>query len=309
MATFKKATKKQARLRAAIYGPSGSGKTYSALRIAKGMGGSIAVIDTERGSASKYSDQFDFDVCELEICNIQAYINAIEEAKDYDILIIDSLSHAWQELLEEISILSNSSKYKGNDWRAWSEGTPKQKKFVNSILRSNSHIIVTMRSSTEWATQDSNGKKTISRIGLKPEQGKGIEYEFDLLLNISTDHICTIEKDRTGKFQDKTINLIDEKFGKKLADWLNVGVPIDNDDWYAKLYTLHKEKTDQRFKSKSEFIDYIKSTYQIMVNHNNYKQSYESLFSYFQSCEVSAVSANPTTEEKTETTDLLGNKL
>ena len=63
MSNFKKATKEQAKLRLALFGVSGSGKTYTALRIATGLGGKIAVIDTERNSACKYSDRFDFDVC------------------------------------------------------------------------------------------------------------------------------------------------------------------------------------------------------------------------------------------------------
>src|SRR5260364_9396 len=46
----------------ALTGPSGSGKTYSALLLAKGIGGRIAVIDTEHGSASLYADVLDFDV-------------------------------------------------------------------------------------------------------------------------------------------------------------------------------------------------------------------------------------------------------
>ncbi len=50
--TFQKAIRKKAKLRLALTGPSGSGKTYSALLLAKGIGGRIAVIDTEHGSAS-----------------------------------------------------------------------------------------------------------------------------------------------------------------------------------------------------------------------------------------------------------------
>ncbi len=64
--TFTKATKSSAKLRAALFGPSGAGKTLTALRIAAGLGGAIAVIDTERGSASKYADRFSFDVLDLE---------------------------------------------------------------------------------------------------------------------------------------------------------------------------------------------------------------------------------------------------
>ena len=62
---FQKAIRKKARLRLALTGPSGSGKTYGALLLANGLGGKIALIDTEKGSASLYSHIAEFDVLEL----------------------------------------------------------------------------------------------------------------------------------------------------------------------------------------------------------------------------------------------------
>ena len=226
MAGFKKATKAQAKLRAAIFGPSGAGKTFTSLRVATGLGGRVAVIDTERGSASKYSDRFEFDVLELDDQSIDGYVEAIRLAgqEGYDVLIIDSLSHAWQTLLEEVEKLAKA-KYRGNTWSAWSEGTPMQRKLVGAILDFPGHVLATMRSKTEWTTVDNNGKKTPQRVGLAPEQGKGVEYEFDLLVEISTEHIANVIKDRTGKFQDKLLDKPGEEFGKQLAAWLAEGVP------------------------------------------------------------------------------------
>lgn len=224
--TFTKATKEQAKLRLALFGPSGAGKTYSALRIATGMGGKIAVVDTERGSASKYADRFEFDVLTLEDDkSIDVYCAAIKAAADagYPVLIVDSLSHGWQELLEEIDKLAKN-KYRGNTWSAWSDGTPKQRRLVDAILAYPGHIIATMRSKTEWTTQtNSNGKAQPVRVGLAPEQGKGIEYEFDLLMELSVDHAASVLKDRTGKFQDQIIDKPGEEFGQQLAKWLSVG--------------------------------------------------------------------------------------
>lgn len=226
MAGFKKATKAAAKLRAAFFGPSGAGKTFSALRVATGLGGPIAVIDTERGSASKYSDRFAFDVLDLEDQSIEGYVSAISMAADggYRVLVIDSLSHGWQDLTAEVEKLAKA-KYRGNTWSAWSEGTPLQRRLVNAILGFPGHIIATMRSKTEWTTVDSNGKKTPQRVGLAPEQGKGIEYEFDLLVEISVEHIGQVIKDRTGKFQDKLIDKPGEQFGQQLAAWLADGEP------------------------------------------------------------------------------------
>jgi RecA/RadA recombinase len=95
---FKPATKSQSKLRAAIYGPSGSGKTYTALSMAKGIGGKVAVIDTEYGSASKYADRFSFDTINLTVPTVENYQELIVQAGKlgYSVCIIDSMSHGWQ---------------------------------------------------------------------------------------------------------------------------------------------------------------------------------------------------------------------
>ena len=225
---FTPATKAQAKLRAALTGPAGSGKTCSALRMATGIGGRIAVIDTERGSASKYADRFRFDTCQLADRTIEGYLAAFDAAAKagYDVLIIDSLSHAWQELLQEVDRLAKA-RFSGNTWAAWSEGTPKQRRLIDGILDWPGHVIATMRSKTEWNQQadEKTGRLRPVRIGLAPEQGKGCEYEFDLLLELSTEHVGTVIKDRTGKFQDKVIEKPDEAFGRALAEWLAEGAP------------------------------------------------------------------------------------
>ena len=233
---FTQAVKAKQKLRLAVFGPSGAGKTFSSLRIANGIigaNGRIAVIDTERGSASKYADRFRFDTLEPGDTSVETYVEAIEAAgvQGYDVLIIDSMSHGWKSLIEEVDKLARA-KYKGNTWSAWSEGTPTQKRLVEAILAYPGHLIATMRSKTEWTTSDDGrGRSKPTRVGLAPEQGKGIEYEFDLLMEISTDHLATIIKDRTGKFQDKMIEKPGEEFGAELAQWLNDGVEIKPPHW------------------------------------------------------------------------------
>lgn len=227
MISFQPAEKSQGYLRLAIYGPSGSGKTMSSLRIATGLGGRIAVIDTERGSASKYADRWQFDVADLaDDKGISTMVKALHAARQagYEVIIIDSLSHAWQELLAEVDRLAHS-KYRGNTWAAWSEGTPKQRQLVDALLAYPGHVIATMRVRTEWTADGKKGSQPV-RVGLAPEQGKGIEYEFDLLMEISPDNVAHIIKDRTGEFHGQVIEKPDEQLGAALAAWLGTGAPM-----------------------------------------------------------------------------------
>ena len=126
---FRKATRKQAKLRLALAGPSGSGKTYSALLIAKGLGLPVAMIDTERGSGELYSHLYDYDISPIHgPFDPQQYIERIKAAEQagYNVLIIDSLSHAWAGtggILEIKDRIAKSGKGM-NDFTAWREATP-----------------------------------------------------------------------------------------------------------------------------------------------------------------------------------------
>lgn len=226
---FGKAMRKKAKLRLALTGPSGSGKTYGALQIAVGIGGKIALIDTEKGSASLYSHLAGFDVLELEPpYTPERFIEAVQAAEraGYDVLIIDSITHEWSgvggclELVDDIA----KAKYRGNSWSAWNDITPRHRNFLDSLLRSPMHIIATARSKTETAQTEENGRKKVVKLGMKAEQRDGVEYEFTTVLDIIHDgHAAVATKDRTGLFADKDPKQITPATGKALLDWLESG--------------------------------------------------------------------------------------
>lgn len=225
---FKKAERKQAKLRLALSGPSGSGKTTGALLIAKGIGGKIAVLDTERGSASLCADLCDFDVVELgPPYTPESYINIIREAEraGYSTLIVDSITHEWNGQGGILEIVDNvaKSKFRGNSYAAWNEGTPRHQKFIDAMLASSMHIIATMRSKAVYVeTEKGNGKKTIEKQGSAPQQRDGLEYEFTAVLDLSVDgNLASASKDRTRLFRDPFV--ISEETGRTLLDWLNSG--------------------------------------------------------------------------------------
>lgn len=226
---FEKAERKKAKLRLALTGPSGSGKTYGALQIAKGLGGKVAMIDTEKGSGSLYSDMLQFDVLELgPPFTPERFTEAVKAAEDagYDLLIIDSITHEWSgkggclELVDEVA----RAKYKGNSWSAWNDITPRHRDFLDALLRSPLHIIATMRSKTETAQTEEGGRKRVVKLGMKAEQRDGAEYEFTTVLDIVHDgHYALASKDRTGLFTDKDPKQITPETGKILLQWLAKG--------------------------------------------------------------------------------------
>ena len=228
---FRKAQRKQAKLRLAITGPAGSGKTYSALLLAFGLGGKIAMIDTENGSGDLYAQLGDYDICGLGApYTPQRYLQLIHEAEQakYDVIIIDSLSHAWSGqggLLDAQNKLTET-KYRGNSYAAWRDITPLQNLLVDALIASPAHIIATMRSKTEYVQNKAdNGRTEIRKVGLAPVQREGIDYEFGTVFDLSPEHLAVVSKDRTGLFGDD-IFTVTKDTGKKLRQWLDAGVQV-----------------------------------------------------------------------------------
>ncbi len=227
MSIFQKAQRRKAKLKLALCGPSGSGKTFSALKIAKGMGGKIAFIDTENGSGQLYSHIAEYDVAEIgPPFSVDKYIAAIKAAEEagYDILIIDSLSHAWSKqggILDEVDKRGGKNAFTSG----WREATPMHDKFVDAILQSPLHIIVTMRAKTAYELEkDEKGKAVPVKKGMEPVQRAGLEYEFTVVLDMdNTRHTATSGKDRTGLFDGKCF-IPDENTGVQLIQWLNTGI-------------------------------------------------------------------------------------
>ena len=225
---FVRAERKRAKLRLALSGPAGAGKTWGALQIAAGLGGKIAVIDTERGSASLYTDLVEFDVLDLAPpFTPERYIAAVKAAEEsgFEILVIDSISHEWNGsggCLEINESLANS-KFKGNTWAAWNATTPRHRAFIDCLLQSPLHIIATMRSKTETVQGED---KKIRKVGMKTEARDGTEYEFAVVLECTHDtHQAVATKDRTRLFADP--HVITTETGERLRWWLESGSEPD----------------------------------------------------------------------------------
>lgn len=239
--TFKRAERAAKKARVAIYGPSGSGKTYTALSLARGFGGKTAFIDTERGSAQLYADKFAFDSLDLTSFHPDRFVEAIAVAEDagYDTVIIDSLSHAWNAILDAVGARGGNTFTDG-----WGKiGTPLYAKLIGSILESKCHVIVCMRSKVEYEIEkNEKGKAEPKKIGLAPVMRADTEYEFDLVLTMDDANNATVSKTRMGDLLEQRMNRPDAAIGKKIADWLASGKPAQEQDngWKRELIELGK---------------------------------------------------------------------
>lgn len=227
MSLFKPACKKQQKLRLLLEGAAGSGKTYSALLIAKALGKKIAVIDTEKGSASLYDKLVEFDICEISPpFTPERYIAAITEAEKagYEVLIIDSISHEWSGKGGCLDLQAAL----GGRYQDWAKVTPRHNAFIDAILQSNLHIIATARTKTDYETTNTNGKMKVEKVGLKTEQRDGLDFEFTLVFRLNENHIASANKDRTSLFNGKEA-VIDENVGAQLLQWLNDGEELPHE--------------------------------------------------------------------------------
>lgn len=227
---FRKAQRKQVKLKIGISAPSGAGKTYSALLMAYGMcgdWGKIAVIDTENGSAELYSHLGEYSVCSITPpFTPKKYIAAINEAVEagFEVLIIDSLSHAWSgeggllEMKDKATKVNNG----GNSFTAWRDVTPEHNRLVDALLQSDIDVIVTLRAKTDYVITEDNGKKSIRKVGLAPIFRDGLEFELTVFFDLSQEHIATASKDRTGLFDGQNFKPTVET-GKSLVEWRNGG--------------------------------------------------------------------------------------
>ena len=129
------------------------------------------------------------------------------------------------ELNDEIA----KAKYRGNTWSAWSETKARHRALIDDLLACPAHIIVTMRSKTETAQAEVNGRKQVQKLGMKAEQNDGIEYEFTTVLDLIHDgNFAQPSKDRTGLFPPNGNPFkLSIETAQNLVEWLESGVDLN----------------------------------------------------------------------------------
>jgi len=242
--TFQKAERKKKKARIVLTGPSGSGKTYTALAVATGLcapGERIAFIDTERSSALMYAPsdrsktpgecEFDFDHVDLADFKPKSFLDRLEEAErgGYSVGIIDSLTHVWDGPggFLEMQEAATKRNPKHDSFQAWGEVTPIYKRFVDRLLASPLHLIVCLRTKTDYGSEknENTGKTKRVKLGLAPKFRPESEYEWDLVIHMDMENTGVVEKTRIGFLNKAVIPSPGTDLGVQIVNWLDSGAP------------------------------------------------------------------------------------
>jgi hypothetical protein len=222
----------QGKAKIAFVGPTGSGKTYTSLITAHELGEKILIIDTENRTSSKYAKVLPFPYHMISLTPpyaIDKYIRALEFAaqKGYDVVIVDSLSHAWQGeggALEEAE--QKSKELQGNKFAGWGPVTQKQNRLISTILNYPIHLIATMRMKMEYAQDvDDRGKKVVKKLGMGIVQRDSFEYEFDVIAEMDVSHFLRITKTRCYELDGFSKDKPNGQLGQIIKEWLSTGEP------------------------------------------------------------------------------------
>lgn len=244
MFEIKKAKREKLKAAVNLVGASSSGKTVGALTIAYGMmkeafpeatdaerWEKIALIDTEHRRSLIYAemDRPDLPVNVGEFLHInfepphtvERYLEAIRLAKRHaEVIIIDSMSHAWQELLQKQQDL-------GGRYQDWKDVRPLEKQLWAELFDKNDkHVITTMRAKQEYAMEKGGDEKLkVTKLGTKPIQNDQLEYEYmiSFLIDHAT-HLAIASKDNSGIFSD--MKKISVEHGEKIFRWLEKGEDV-----------------------------------------------------------------------------------
>ncbi len=269
---LRQSERKRAKIKMALQGSAGSGKTYSSLLLAQGLTNGdfskVAIIDTENGSADLYAHLGNYNVLSLQTpFTPQKYVEAIEvcEKAGMEVIILDSISHCWDYLLDYHSSLA------GNSFTNWAKIKPLEKLFIDKILQSNAHVIATMRTKQDYVLNQKDGKFIPEKVGLKAVQRDGLDFEFTLVFDVDIKHFAVASKDRTEIFMDKPEFKISTETGKKILDWCNSGKQDIPDN--------PKELSEQEVYSE---IQMCNSVSELLALYKKYPQYQENLKPYFE---------------------------
>jgi hypothetical protein len=179
-------------LKLGIYGDAGSGKSFTSALVAIGLAKllksekPVGFVDTETGSDYLIA-MFKGEGVGLIRTKTRAFadlLTVIEEAQaGCDVLIIDSITHFWNEL---VSSYKKQNGLKFMTLKHWDPLKQTWKEYTDRFINSRLHIIVAGRSADKWdEVEDPNdGAKELKKVGTKMRVEGQFAYEPSLLVEM-----------------------------------------------------------------------------------------------------------------------------
>ena len=222
---FQPATREQVKARIALTGPAGSGKTFTALTLATHLADKVAAVDTERGRMREHATRFKFDHHAPARFDPRDLIRHLAVAAEhgYGAIVIDSLSHYW---IGEGGALEFVDSYEGKTGGkfqgGWKDFRPIENRMWSAIMAYPGHVIATMRVKTAYVIENNKPVK----VGLKPEQREGTDYEFSIVGEMDREHTLSITKSTCEELVDARIPKPGQDLAEVIRTWCGAGVAM-----------------------------------------------------------------------------------
>lgn len=238
MKFLQKANNMQAYAKVGLFGFQGSGKTHTAMLLAMGLcdlskNNKIAFFDTETGSDWWATRMEGYEMYQIKSRAFKDLMGTIRECESegVSVLVIDSVTHIWRDVMESYLDAINKKFLRFCDWgpikKTWGQYTDL---FVNSKL----HIIVCGRAGYEYEQQENDrGKLEPVKTGTKMKAESEFGFEPSLVLEMEAirgvevgagiKNIAHVLKDRSNTINGKSFQMPSFENFKEHFDALNIG--------------------------------------------------------------------------------------
>lgn len=216
-------------MKAGFLGFAGAGKTHTAFLLAMGLleevndDRPLAMVDTEAGS-DWWVPRVEAAGRKLVVAKSRAFADLMAVTKEVEgnnsILIVDSISHIWKELLEAYQRKFKVSRLAFHHWNVIK---PEWARFTDWMLNSRIHVIIAGRAGYEYDyEEDESGHKELVKTGIKMKAESEFGFEPSLLVEMTKvkHSVTTRDPDAKGWIHRATIL-------KDRADKIN-GQEFDN---------------------------------------------------------------------------------
>lgn len=225
--------------KAAFQGHAGSGKTFTAAHLARGLykyldlSGPIVIFDTEQTSKflKPIFTQYGIEVLVKRSRSLTDLVQTFDfcESEKAPILIVDSITHVYENFIEAYKRTKKRSFIQFQDWNFLK---PEWKKlFSDRLVNSPIHVIFTGRQGYTYDQEvdEETGKKELVKTGVKMKAESETAYEPDLLVMMERwqdpktykhIHRATILKDRSNLIDGASFDDPDWDTFKPVVDFL-----------------------------------------------------------------------------------------